>query len=199
MKTILHLISEFVSLNEAKIRKGGKLSRKSEARWSELKDFYDLLMDYNGVCRDNLGRRFTSGEIRDAVPRRKHLRVPVTMDVIFEHQGQFHSGRVANLGVGGVFLSSDTLLDLDSRLTLYLVNVGRGSDAVMPIEGEVAWKRDSVESNRPRGMGIRFANVPEPVHKVLDSFVLETLERHLRGLSPSLLSPDFLDREKIKL
>jgi uncharacterized protein (TIGR02266 family) len=198
MKTILDVLREFGTLHEARIKKG-KLSPKSEKRFAELEKFYDSLMRENGVSQGAVTRRYAVSELREQLQRRKHLRVPMAVDIVFEHDGEFLSGRIANLSCGGVFLMSDTILDTDSKLTLYLANTGRGSDAVITIEGEVTWVRKVAESDRRPGMGIQFVNVPEDVQRQLDSFVLETLEKHLCGLSSSVLDPEFLEREKIKL
>jgi uncharacterized protein (TIGR02266 family) len=198
MKTILDLLREFSTLSEARFKKG-KLSPQSEKRWSELKDFYSRLTAENGISRGTCTRRFAVSEIREHLQRRQHLRVPITMDIVFEHDGQFSSGRVTNLSCGGLFLAADTVLEEDAKLILYLANVGRGMDAVMTVEGEVAWSRNDGGDHRPTGMGIRFVNLPEDVQRQLDSYVLETLEKHLCGLGPDVLDPEFLERENIEL
>lgn len=198
MKTVLDLLREFGTLNEAKLKRG-KLRPKSEERWAELKEFYDRLMEQNAISGGMVTQRFGAAEIRAGVPRRKHLRVPVSMDIMFEHEGQYHSGTILNLSCSGVFLASDTIIEVDSRLTLYLANIGRGADAMMVMEGEVAWTTKADESRRTQGMGIRFVNVPETSQRQLDSVVLETLEKHLCGLSSNLLDPEFLERENLKL
>jgi uncharacterized protein (TIGR02266 family) len=198
LKTVIHLLREFGTLPEAKLKKG-KLSPKSEKRFQELKKFYDSLMDENGVSQGSVTWRYAASELREQLQRREHLRVPMAVDIVFEHDGEFLSGRVANLSSAGVFLTSDTILEAGSELTLYLGNIGRGSDGVMTIEGEVVWHRKEGESDDPAGMGIHFLNVPEDIQRHLDSFVLETLEKHLCALSPGALDPEFLDREKIKL
>ena len=198
MKTILDLLREFGSLNDTKAKEG-KLSPEAESRWSELKDFYSRLMANNGVTKGSVTQRFGLSDLRENLQRRKHLRVPTMMDIVFEHEGGFQSGRVTNLSCGGIFLASECVLEVDTKLNLYLANVGRGPDAVMTVEGEVAWCRDGEQDHQSKGMGIRFLNLPESIQRQLDRFVLETLEKHLCGLSPGVLDPEFLDREKIKL
>jgi uncharacterized protein (TIGR02266 family) len=198
MKTILDLLREFGTLHEARVKKG-TLSPKSEKRWSELKDFYNRLMANNGVTKGRVTQRFGLSDLCENLQRRKHLRVPTMMDIVFEHDGAFQSGRVTNLSCGGVFLASECIFEVDTKLNLYLANVGRGRDAVMTVEGQVAWCRNDGQDHQLKGMGIRFLNLPESVQRQLDRFVLETLEKHLCGLSPGVLDPEFLDREKIKL
>ncbi len=199
MKTILDLLREFVTLNDSKILQGGRLPAESEQRWAELKRFYDLLMGPNGVSGGSVTRRFAVAEIREGVPSRKHLRVPFVMDLLFEHGGQYHTGKVLNLSGGGLFLIAETVLEIGSRLTVYLSNIGRGKDAVMTMDGEVAWSSSASEVRLPPGMGIRFVNVPDNFQEKLDSFVLEVLEKHFCGLSRDLLDPDFLRNEGIEL
>jgi uncharacterized protein (TIGR02266 family) len=199
MRTILDVLREFATLAEAKASGSGELSPESEKRWAELKEFYDRLTGQNGISLSAVGRRFGTADIREGVPRRRCLRVPVTMEIVFEHEGEHLSGRILNLSCGGVFLASDSVLGVDSRLILHLANIGRGLDAIMTVGGEVAWTRIKREPSRPKGMGIRFVDVTDAVQHRLDSLVVETLEKHLCGLNPDLLDPEFLARENIKL
>ena len=146
-------------------------------------------------------RRFTAAAIRRQVPSRSRLSVPIEMDVVFDCQGEYHTARMLNLSCESVFLASDILRCVGSRLTLHLANVGRGDEALSSIVGEVDWRaeRGIPEAGLPRGMSIHFIDLAEPARKRLDDFVVETLEKLLLVLDADSLDPDFIRRELLSL
>ena len=66
MKTLLHLIQEWADLSEAKTLAGGVLPPDDEARWNELREFYELLMTQDGLSANPVARH-SAAEIRSAV------------------------------------------------------------------------------------------------------------------------------------
>lgn len=201
MKTVLDLIGEFAALNDEKVGCGGKLSPGKEKRWAELKAFYELLMSQNGLSRRPVARRFSAEDIRRQVASRERLRVPAELDMVLMYQGEYQTVQVVNISRGGVFLAAETLHPVGTRLTLFVANAHRGGQALFEADGEVAWvtERGVVESELPRGMGIRFLGSQERIRQELDLFVIDTLERRLSGVDAMALAPDFVIREKIDL
>jgi uncharacterized protein (TIGR02266 family) len=201
MKTRLDLIGEFATLNDAKVRCGGTLPPDSERRWEELKSFYDLLLDQNGLARRPVTKRFSATDIRKHVKSRDRLRVPIELDMILKKDDDFVTVQVINISRGGVFLAADALYPVGTRLTLYVANSYGGSEAMFEAEGEVVWVSEYgiEESELPRGMGVRFFGDQDEVRHQLDSFVLETLELRLSGIDANALAPDFVAREKLEL
>lgn len=199
-KTLLHLIQEYATLNEAKTLAGGRLPEsKAEARWAELKDFYGLLMAQDGLCAQPASR-FTAGQIRETISTRKRLRVHTDMEIVADQAGSFQRAKVANLSCGGVLLLCDEGLSKEAPLTLHLANVARG-DGVLPTEGRIVWQADSGQKNgtfRYR-MGIQFLGVGPAEERSLDTFVVDSLENKLLSLSREALDEDFLRREDVRL
>jgi uncharacterized protein (TIGR02266 family) len=184
MSTVLDLIGEFGTLNDTKLRAGGSLPPEDEARWTELKRFYELLMSREGLPSAGDMPRFTAEDIRACLSDRERIRVPVEAPIVFEHEGRHHTARVVNLSKSGVFIASESLLPTGSKLTLYLASiVGREQD-LLEAKGEVAWttKRGVPEADLPRGMGVRFVDFPREAQEKVDAYVVETIAKRLSGL-----------------
>ncbi len=201
MKTVLDLIGEFAALNDAKARCKGKLPAGNEQRWFELKSFFDLLMEKNGLARRPVTKRFTTTDIKKRVTSRERLRVPVELEMVLQIGDDYLTVQVINISRGGVFLASDHIYPVGTKLVLYIANAYGGSKALFEAEGEVAWISEYgiEETSLPKGMGIRFVGDQEEVRHQLDSFVLETLEMRLSGIDANALAPDFISREKLEL
>jgi len=202
MKTVLDLVGEFASINDEKVRCGGKLPPDWERRWSELKGFYDLLMARNGGSRRALSRRFSAGDIRVRVKDRERLRVPSDLDVVLKCDEGYYAGQIVNLSHGGAFVTSQIVLPADSELFLFLSNPYVGKAGLFEAEGEVIWASEgSAEIEFSRGMGVRFApdRGPGSVHYHLDCIVIDTLERRLSGVDSTAITPHFLERECLVL
>jgi len=184
MKTVLSLISEFGALNDAMMRTGGNLAPEDEKRWRELKAFYQVLMSQTGLEIDREVPLITADDIRDNLTDRERIRVPVEVPVVFEHDGAYLGGRVVNLSRGGLFIASETLLKVESQVTVYLSQIGPSSEGLLEIRGVVAWvtERGAPEIALPRGMGVQFTEYPSNVEGKLDSFVVETIAKKLSSL-----------------
>ena len=184
MSTVLDLIREFGALSDTKVRRGGTLAPSDDKRWEELNAFFEVLMSRSGLPVEGEKPPFTADEIRDHLTERNRLRVPVNRCAILYHQDSCHQARVVNLSRGGVFLASDTLLDVGSRPTLYLAGIGGDETEVMELTGEVTWRteRGVPEADLPRGMGFRFLDLSNDVREKLDSVVLGTIEKQLSSL-----------------
>ena len=202
MKTVLDLIGEFASINDEKVRCGGKLPPDWERRWSELKGFYDLLMAQSGSSRRPMSRRFSADDIRIRVRDRERLRVPTTLDVVLKCDEGYYAGHLVNLCHGGAFVTSQRVLPADSRLVLFLTNPYLGRAGLFEAEGEVVWANEgSAEQELSRGMGVHFSpeRGADSVHYQLDCIVIDTLERQLAGVDSSAITPHFLERECLVL
>lgn len=202
MKTVLDLVGEFASINDEKVRCGGKLPPDWERRWSELKGFYELLMARNGGSRPNLSRRFSAGDIRLRVRDRERLRVPSELDVVLKCSEGYYAGRVVNLSHGGAFVTSHVVLPADSKVVLFLSNPYLGKASLFEAEGDVIWASEGAAGEElSRGMGVRFEpdRGPGSVHYQLDCIVIDTLEKLLSGVDCTAITPHFLERESLVL
>lgn len=198
MTTLLDLIQEWAALNEAKTEAGGVLPPEQEARWNDLREFYDRLMEQDGLCAQPVAR-YSARDIRRKVSRRSRLRVRTDLEIVVTKDDEVHFARVANLSCGGVLLLSDSGFDVGSEVLLHLANVSRGAE-VMPTAGTVVWSADSGSTNgtfRYR-MGVQFAGLGEKETKSLDSYVVDSLETKLLSLSREALPRTFVEREGLE-
>jgi hypothetical protein len=198
-KTLLDLIEEYATLNEAKTLARGVLPKAQETRWAELKRFYDMLMAQDGLARDPAGR-FTSSQIRERVASRAKLRVQTDLEVVVSEGPTYHSARVSNLSCGGVLLLCDHAFEVDSTLTLHMANLTL-ADSVVPTEGKVVWRSEVEKANghfRFR-FGVQFQSLGPAEERTLDSFVVDSLETKLLCLARQSLDSEFIRREQISL
>ncbi|HEX9725084.1 MAG TPA: PilZ domain-containing protein [Vicinamibacteria bacterium] len=184
MKTVLDLIAEFGALNDAKMRTGSNLSPGDDGRWAELKTFYELSMHQDGLDLDRKTPPITAADIRKRLHDRERIRVPTDAPVVFQHAGEHFTGGVVNLSRSGLFLASERLFEIGACLEICLSQIDRDTEGLFEVQGEVAWltKHGVAELDLPRGMGIHFVDPPQSVVEKLDSYVVESIARHLSRL-----------------
>jgi uncharacterized protein (TIGR02266 family) len=196
--TVLDLIAEFAHLMEAKIRRGGKLSLEEERRFAELKSFYDLLMTETGLAARRVTRRFSAADVVSKIPARERLRVPLETEMIFSAEGEYHAGVAVNVSRGGLFLSANHLLPVDSRVTVYLSSPGASDHALLETPAKVVWvKERGISSALPAGMGVSFVEKKELVERHLDAMVVESLVRRLSAIDAAKLAPALIGRDLV--
>ena len=201
MKTILDLIGEFATLNDAKVKRGGRLEPEEERRFAELKNFYDLLMAHTGLTVRRVTRRFSAEDVLSKVTARERLRVPLETEMIFSVEGEFHAGLAVNLSRGGLFLSTPQVLPVDSSVTIYLSSPDAIRHALIETPAKVAWvtERGISTSLLPPGMGVSFVSKKGLVETYLDAMVVDSLVRHLSGVDAASLAPEFIGRELVEI
>lgn len=201
MKTILDLIAEFATLNDAKVKRGGRLSAGEERRFVELKGFYDLLMAHTGLSPRRVTRRFSAEDVLSKVTARERLRVPLETEIIFAAGGEFHAGLAVNVSRGGVYLSAREILPVDSPITIYISSPDTIDEALIETPAKVVWaaERGISTSLLPPGMGVSFVSKKGLVETYLDAMVVDALVRQLSGVDAASLAPEFLDRELIEI
>jgi len=199
VRTLLDLIQEYATLNEAKTLARSALPKAQETRWLELKRFYDMLMAQEGLAREPAGR-FTAVQIRELVSARTRLRVQTDLEIVVAQESEYHRARVGNLSRGGVLLHCDHGFEVDTGLTLHMANVAR-DESVLPTEGRVAWRSEGSRTNdsfRYR-LGVQFKGLGPEEEQTLDSFVVDSLETKLLCLGRESLDPDFMRKERLEL
>lgn len=201
MRTLLDLIQEWASLTEAKTLARGVLPEPGEARWNELKEFYEFLMAQEGLCPQPAAR-YSADEIRQTVSSRSRLRVRTDLEILVMKNMEAHISRVGNLSCGGVLLLlSDSGFGVGTGVLLHLATVSRGVE-ILPTEGEIVWSVDSGSSSgtfRYR-VGVQFAGLGQKEEKILDDFIVDSLEMKLRSLSrDALTSSSFIERENLTM
>ncbi len=199
MATLLDLIQEWASLNEAKTMAGGVLPESDEIRWREMRDFYELLMAQEGFCAVPAARH-TAHEIRQTVASRERLRISAEVDTIAVKSSNAQAVRIGNLSCGGALLLSDVGWDLGSAILVHLSTFSRSGD-LPPTNAQIAWNADSGVKNgayRYR-MGVQFLELGPKEKTILDEWVVESLESKLRSLSKDVLDREFIAREGLAI
>lgn len=192
MKRELDLLREFAELNEAKVEAWGTLPVASEKRWRELKAFYDELMTRRVYQRIPASERYGAEEIRRRLPARDRLRVPLDMSLFFCHDDAYAPARVVNLSRGGIFLGSSVTLSPDTRLTLYMPNLGRGYESLFETEVDVVWSSRDRRAFERRGMGVRFRELARDADSQLDDFIVSFLRERLSKTAEITTRPGFV-------
>ncbi len=185
MKTVVDLIGEFGALSDSRVRLGGKLAASDQERWEELNAFFQLLMSQSGLQLQDAQMPFPSGDLRDSVSERDRLRVPARGHAILQHEDGCLNASVVNLSRGGVFLAAETLFPVGLRTTVHLAELpGTDENEVLETEGRVSWllEKGDPEAGLPRGMGIRFVELPLNLQERLDAIVLGVIEQRLSHL-----------------
>jgi len=179
MKRELDLLREFAELNDAKVEGWGTLPVAAEKRYRELRAFYDELMTRRAYQRIPASERYGVDEIRTQLPSRDRLRVPLDMTLFFCHDDAYAPARVVNLSRGGIFLGSAVTLTADTRLTLYMPNLGRGYESLFETEVDVVWSSRERRLSERRGMGVRFRELRSDADAQLDDFIVAFLRERL--------------------
>jgi uncharacterized protein (TIGR02266 family) len=146
----------FVFLDRKQAREG--LDPAELARWKALKR--------------ELGREF--GDCDDErADQRGSLRLPVKLRVSFASMGELGQALMTNLSRGGLFVATDLLLEIGTRLTLRLhVEAGKG----LEVEAEVVSQNLGPRGDPRRGLGLRFAEADAALRRQLDALYERALE-----------------------
>ncbi len=185
MKTTVDLIKEFGVLSDTRVRLGGTLAPSDQKRWEELKAFFEILMSQQGLRTLSERVPFSSRDLRDALAERERLRVPARGHAILQHEHGCLNASVVNLSRSGAYLAAETLFPVGIHTTVYLAELPGAEDGeILEFLGEVTWlsERGIPEADLPRGMGIRFVAMPEPLQERLDALVLGIIEQRLAHL-----------------
>jgi len=185
MSKVLDLISELGALSDTKIRLGGNLPPADEERLGELRTFFDMLMSQTGLAVQGDSPALSASQIRQHFTDWNRLRVPANACAILLHEDRCHRARIVNLSRGGAFVASESLLPVGSRPTVYVSGMSGGDeDEVLELKGEVTWRveKEFPQVDLPRGMGLRFLDVPEETRRKLDFLVVGVIEKQLASL-----------------
>ena len=149
---------EFVFLDRKRARES--LSPAELARWALLKRL--------------LGRELQGAHGDERADQRASLRVPAQMRVSFESLGQLGEALITNLSRGGLFVATDLLLEIGTRVALRIEVAGGEKD--VEVVGEVVSRNLSPRGTLQRGLGFRFAEAEGELRKRLDVLYEGALE-----------------------
>lgn len=154
----------FVFLDRKQSREG--LSPAELARWEALKR--------------ELSRKLSGDAGEERAGQRASLRVPASLRVSFASLGELGHALITNFSRGGVFVSTEHLLELGSRVTLRLHVDQPGKD--LEVQAEVVSQNLGPKGDPRRGMGLRFADADPAVRRELDALYERALEAARAGL-----------------
>jgi hypothetical protein len=181
LKNVLDLLEEFGKLNDAKIDGNGYLPPKAERRWMELRSLYDGIM-LSASSGNSPLPSFHIDEVRRRLKHRGRLRVSTDMEAFFRYKDMYLSSRLVNVSRGGLYLSSNVLLDRGIRITVYLPNLAESYGDLFESKTEVAWtNREQARDGLPRGMGVSFRDIEGKAAAQLDSYIVETISERISG------------------
>jgi uncharacterized protein (TIGR02266 family) len=99
---------------------------------------------------------------------RRQPRLPISLEVAYRTAGAFLVSYSINLSKGGIFLETQTPLDVGEQLTLKFDVPGVGP---LEVVGTVAWVRAGSHDGLPDGMGIQFDQLDQQYGDVIDELV----------------------------
>jgi Tfp pilus assembly protein PilZ len=141
---------EYVFLDRKRARE--PLSPAELARWTLLKR--------------HLGRVLQGGPDDERADQRASLRVPAQLRVSFASLGQLGEALITNLSRVGLFVATDHLLELGTRVVLRIELVWEEKD--LEVVAEVV-SQNLGPRGPQRGLGFRFAEVEGELRKRLDA------------------------------
>jgi uncharacterized protein (TIGR02266 family) len=119
--------------------------------------------------------RVLHGEHADVrADQRASLRVPAQLRVSFESLGQLGDALITNLSRGGLFVATEHLLEIGTRVTLRIQVIGAEKD--LEVVGEVVSQNMGPLGTPQRGLGFRFAEVEGELRKQLDALYERALQ-----------------------
>ncbi len=159
MQDIAGRFREFAQLDKKRARDG--LSPEELRRWTALK----RLME----------RKFSPGLHGKNADRRESVRVPTRLAVQFGSLGELQQSLMTNLSRGGVFITTDHLVEIGTRLELRLAIGKRGKELVIPAEVVSNNVGPRFEKGQ-RGMGLHFLDLEAEVKAEIEELYEKTLK-----------------------
>jgi type IV pilus assembly protein PilZ len=115
-------------------------------------------------------------EVQTTVERRLSPRAAVTVRIDYSTVDAMFSEFTRNINEGGLFIESETPLDLDEQVQLQFRLPG--VDDPLKVNGRVAWITKA-GADGPPGMGIEFENLDANARLRIDQIVQELrVDRH---------------------
>ena len=153
----------FVFLDRKQTREG--LTPSELARWTALKR--------------ELTRELSGDGDEERVNQRDSLRVPARLRVSFASLGELGQALITNLSRGGVFVATDHLLEIGTRVVLRLHVDQPGKD--VEVNAEVVSLDLGPRGSPQRGVGLRFVDAEAAVRRELDALYERALEAARTG------------------
>ena len=110
----------------------------------------------------------SSPELAEGAARRRSRRIEVHARVDYGTPHNFYAAETANIGVGGLFIATENLLQVGRAIAL---NLDLPESGTLSLKGEVAWRRPSPSGEGPAGLGIKFVELQEEMRDAIEQFL----------------------------
>lgn len=130
------------------------------------------------LLKRHLGRVLQGAHGDDRADQRGSLRVPAQLKASFDSLGQLGDALITNLSRGGLFLATEHLLEIGTRVTLRVHVAGAEQD--LEVLAEVVSQNLGPRGTPQRGLGFRFSEAEGALRKQLDALY----ERALQASAP---------------
>lgn len=121
-----------------------------------------------------LSRSFSPGGTEPAADRRESLRVPTRLGASFATVGEIRRSLMTNLSCGGVFIRTEDLVDVGTRLELCIHIDESGEDIRVRAE-VVSHNVGPSFGSDEHGMGMRFLDLDEATRKQIEKLYERSL------------------------
>jgi len=121
-----------------------------------------------------LSRSFSPGGTEPAADRRESLRVPTRLGASFATVGEVRRSLMTNLSCGGVFIRTEDLVDVGTRLELCIHIDESGEDIRVRAE-VVSHNVGPSFGSDEHGMGMRFLDLDEATRKQIEKLYERSL------------------------
>ncbi|MBW1982807.1 MAG: TIGR02266 family protein [Deltaproteobacteria bacterium] len=102
---------------------------------------------------------------------RKGPRLDVVLKAQYETEEAFREALIANLGPGGLYLVTDAPFEVGSEFSVEIsLPQKRG---VIKGRCQVVWVNQVEAENYPKGMGVKFTELPEKHARILQQYLKE--------------------------
>jgi uncharacterized protein (TIGR02266 family) len=163
------IFREFMRLDRRRVQ--SSLTVAEFKRWSEYKGF--------------LNHKLQPASDETKSLRRESLRIPISLDVSYENCDEIGEFLMTNLSRGGIFVASDQLLEVGTKLGLRI----RVREMAQPIELEAEVVSHNVGRDllvQESGMGLRFVNLTDFQKLLIDELYQRSASQAVSELAESL-------------
>jgi Tfp pilus assembly protein PilZ len=160
MKNLPGLFRAYMALERK--RSGAGLSPEELGRWTELKR--------------RLSRHLTPDVSDEHADQRRSVRVPTRLAVSFSSLGQLVGSLMTNLSRRGLFVATEHLLDIGTRLELRIQIGDTGEVIELPAEVVSHNLGPGFENDSP-GMGMSFRDASPGVEKQMAKLYERALQK----------------------
>lgn len=108
--------------------------------------------------------------LKDSSERRRHQRIPVSVIIDYETADELFQDIALNLSLGGVFIRTDELMPLGTRLKIHF-SIPEHDDFIDGW-GTVVRVESPTDPDEPTGMGIAFDQLDAAANAIIENIVI---------------------------